>query len=417
MNMMTELNHIVAELEEELIGIRRDIHKYPEIGFEEKETSQKIIHTLKKHGCTQLRSEIVGTGVLCTIQGAEPGPVIALRVDIDALSNCNDECRKNYASVKKDICHACGHDVHTTIGLGVAAVMQQFKGRFKGTAEIFFQPSEELPKKIDPTLEYDGFTEPPVGYRAAYLAREEGVLESPHVDRLLGIHCWPQLNVGCVGYQYGVAMAGTGNFHISILGKHGHAGTPHKTVDAIILAAQVVMSLQTVVSRKIDPSLPVVLTIGAIKGGSRRSSVAGLVDINGTVRCFDQKAISEDIPQAMESIIKGICIGGGGDYKFEYGVDQPPVINNDIVVQESAQSLKSILGNNVIELRDAPMTAEDFSWLAEGIPAVYLKLGTAGSDEDTQYPLHNPKFDVDEGCIKTGVLAIAKTMLDYLGTI
>lgn len=401
----------VNNIENELIKIRRDLHAHPEKGFEEYRTSEIVARWLNDCG-VQVRTGVVGTGVVGIIEGKGPGPTIGVRVDIDGLS-VPEKKEVEYASTVPGLSHACGHDVHTTIGMGVAKVLSELKGEFCGRVKLIFQASEELPMKVEGQV-LDVYTEYPVGIRGANLAIEAGVLENPKVDRLLGIHCWPSLEVGKIGYQYGATMAGTGNFHIAILGKGGHAATPHRTVDPMPIVAEVIMALQTVVSRKVDPTYPLVLTIGTIKGGVRRSVITDRIDVAGTVRGLNTDVLEKEIPKHMEGIIKGITEGNGASYIFEYGVDEPPLVNDDRVVKETAISLKKILGENAVELKEAPMTAEDFSFLARLVPSIYMKLGTFNNNENTSYPLHNPKFDVDESCIGCGITGIVQTIFDYL---
>ena len=401
----------VGELEAELIDLRRDLHRHPEKGFEEYRTSSIITKWL--NGCADsVRDGVVGTGVVGVIEGKGPGPTAGLRVDIDALI-IPDHKDVAYASRVPELCHACGHDVHTTIGLGVARTVSALRKEFRGALKIIFQPSEELPKPLAGQA-LDVYTEYPVGKRGADLAIEEGVLENPTVNRLLGIHCWPSLRAGRIGYQYGPAMAGTGNFHIAVLGKGGHAATPHKTVDPMPIMAEVILALQTVISRKTDPGYPLVLTIGTIKGGRRRSVITDRIDITGTVRGLDTNILEKEVPQYIERMVKGITEAHGADYICEYGVDEPPVINDREVVKETALSLRKILGDNAVELQEASMTAEDFSFMSRLIPSIYLKLGTSGDDERTRFPLHNPKFDVDESCIACGVSGITQVVVDFL---
>jgi len=234
---------------------------------------------------------------------------------------------------------------------------------------------------------------------------------------LLGMHCWPSLDVGKIGYEPEVAMAGAGNFHIAIKGRSGHAGTPERCVDAIALAAQVVTSLQTVVSRSISPSIPLVVNVGAIQGGGRRSTVAGQVDMAGTVRCADSKCLREDVPTIMERIVTGVCGSAGGSCQFEYCAEIPPVKNEHSALEHDLPVLNAVLPNGVEQLKEQPMTAEDFAFLAEQRPAVFLKLGTRGETTATHYALHNGAFDVDERCLTTGVLAASSLMLHYLGAL
>ena len=403
---------LVDELESRLIALRREFHSFPEIGFGEHQTSRKIVEWLSSDRDVELSQGVAGTGVVALIRGARPGPTIGLRVDIDALP-VRDEKKCEYASKNPGLCHACGHDVHTSIGLGVARVVSLMRKDMGGNVKIIFQPSEESPL-IPQTQGSDPYKEFSVGKHAADLVIEAGALENPRIDRLLGVHCWPSLNVGDIGYQYGAAMAAAGNFHFAVLGKGGHAARPHETIDAMPIAAQAILALQTVASRRVDPGCPFVLTIATVKGGTKRFNVADRIDFTGTVRCLDESLLRDDIPRYMEKIIKGVCEGNGGEYIFEYSQTCAAVVNDDTVVRDSAKALRKLVGVNAVELKDAPMTAEDFSSYSQKVPSLYLKLGTSGEGKGTRYPLHNPLFDVDERCIKTGVLGIAAIALDYL---
>lgn len=412
----------VMKLQNELIAIRRDLHMHPEIGGNEYRTSETIRQTLKSFGFSEKQIEcgIVKTGVLATIVGKFPGPTVMTRVDMDALANCEDLSGAAYASKNENVCHACGHDVHTAVGLGTAKLLLENRERLHGAAKIFFQPSEELPVKIEGRErgEFSRYTESPRAVRAAFQAIEEGVLtRPPEVDRLLGVHCWPELEVGKVGFEPETAMAGSANFHLKIIGRSGHAGTPEASIDAIVLAAEIVQALQTVVSRRVSPSVPVVLNVGTICGGTRRSTVAGRTDLTGTARCADAKYLKRVIPDIMEACIAGICGSAGGSYEFDYHMDLPPTRNSEETLQEDTAALKRVLGDDVRQLTRCPMTAEDFALLAERRPASFLKLGTRGTAPNTRLPLHNGAFDVDEGCLSVGVIAASSIVLSYLGAL
>jgi len=401
----------VAELEGELIRIRRDLHRHPELGFEEHRTASVIAKWLN-HCDVRVREGVVGTGVVGVIEGGRPGRTIGVRVDIDAL-NISDNKDVAYASSIPELCHACGHDVHTTIGLGVAKIVAELRSEFAGAVKLIFQPAEEVPKPL-PGKERDVYTEYPKGQRAADLAIKEGVLEDPRLDRLLGIHCWPSLKAGQIGYEYGPAMAGNGNFHIAVLGRGGHAATPHRTIDPMPIMAEVILALQTIISRKTEPGSRLVVTIGTIHGGRRRSIISDRVDITGTVRGLDTTVLEKEVSHYIERMVKGITEAHGAGYICEYGLDIPPVINDDDVVRDTSISLRKILGNDAVELKEAPMTAEDFSYMARLVPSIYMKLGTANENESTRFPLHNPNFDVDEACIACGVRGILQVIFDFL---
>lgn len=411
-----QLRQEVSDLAPFLTKVRRDFHAHPEIGCNEYRTAERIRSELLSFGFReeQIKTGIVKTGIMATVTGAYSGPTILFRADMDALRNCKDISGAPYASQTPNVCHACGHDVHTSIALGTAKLLAEHAGELHGTAKFFFQPSEELPvqeegRKAEVFLPAE---ENPYGTRAAYLALKDGVLEG--VDRLLGLHCWPSLDAGKIGYEPDVAMAGSGNFHIVVRGRSGHAGTPEQCVDAIALAAEVIVALQTVVSRSLSPSVPVVVNIGAIQGGGRRSTVAGQVDMAGTVRCADSKYLKETVPSIMERIIHGICESAGGTYQFDYCAEIPPVKNDPVTLEHDVTVLNQVMPGMVQQLKEKPMTAEDFAFLAEQRPAAFLKLGTRDESVQTHYALHNGAFDVDEHCLATGTLAVGALILDYL---
>lgn len=405
-----ELRKAIAEHVPYVRRIRDRVHSTPEIGTEEWKTSTLIVDELSSFGCDKVITGIVKTGVMAIIEGSQPGPVIMLRVDMDAMVTDDP------STGSKTLCHCCGHDVHTSLGLGIAKLLMQYKEQLHGTVKVFFQPSEERPIISPDQRPFDCYTEPPVGLRSAAAAIKEGILGNPKPDRILGIHCWPLLQVGKMGYEFGAAMSGTGNFRISVIGQSGHAGMPHKSVDAIVVAAEVVAALQLLVSRKRDPSIPVVLNVGTICGGVRRSVVCGRVDMAGTVRCPEPTYLSKDVPMLLEKMIGHTCEALGASHVLEYGVDQPPVINDGDFVQYCARVMNKALGGRAVELKECPFTSEDFAYLSQEVPAVYLKLGTAGG-QATSYPLHDARFDVDTRCFETGLLGISSIILEYLGAL
>ena len=386
-----------------LMDVRRSIHCHPELGFKEIRTSGIVRRVLEECGA-EFKDGIARTGITGLIKGDQPGPVIGIRLDLDAIA-VTDEKTVCYRSAVDGLAHACGHDVHTAIGLGLAKIMTMNRADICGAVKLIFQPAEEVP--FEQTFaEFDRYREAPSGRRGAAIAVEDGVLTDPNVDKLLGFHCWPELPAGTIGYQAGASMAGTGNFHLEITGSGGHAATPHLTVDPIVVSAQVVGALQTLASRRIKPGTPFVLTIGTIRGGVRRSVIARSVDMTGTVRANDWELLQTIVPAEMERLIKGITQASGAAYTFNYAVDVPPVINNDALLQETAQILKEQLGQQVVEMKEHCMTADDFAFLAQVVPAVYLKLGTGGPDSRTRHSLHSPLFDVDESCLVFGVKSL-----------
>lgn len=408
------LKERVESLHPFLIETRRDIHAHPERGFLEKRTSAKIIEILSDYKGIEITGGLVGgTGVMATIRGKYVGPTIMLRVDIDCVLT-QDKKDVPYCSQNDGLCHACGHDIYTTVGLGTAIILSELRDSLHGTAKVFFQPSEDFPCIPDEYLPIDVFTEKPDFPRAGGMAVDEGILEG--TDRLLGMHCWPQLRVGKIGYEPWAAMAGSANFHIAVLGKSGHAATPELTIDPIPIAAQIILGLQTIISRKKKASTPLVLTIGTIRGGSRRSVIGDRVDMTGTVRGFENDYMRNEVGSMFENMIRGICEANGASYICDYALNLPAVINDQTVIRDSVSSLKDLMGeDNVVELKDMPLTAEDFSYLSACVPALYMKLGVSNEEPRTQYALHNSFFDVDESCLSYGVCGVVKIITDYLG--
>lgn len=394
------IDALPSDIEPFLISVRRSIHAYPEEGFKEIRTSGIVRRVLEECGA-DIKDGIAGTGITGLIRGDRSGPVIGIRLDMDAIA-VTDEKTVCYKSAVDGMTHACGHDVHTAVGLGLAKIIAVNRANFCGAVELIFQPAEEVPFEHTLTA-FDKYREPPSGRRGAAMAVAAGVLANPDVDMLLGFHCWPELPSGTIGYQAGASMAGTGNFHLEITGSGGHAATPHLAVDPIVVAAQVIGALQTLASRRIKPGTPFVLTVGTIRGGVRRSVIARTVDMTGTVRSNDDEMLGRFIPDEMERLIKGITQASGATCSFNYAVDVPPVINNDALLQLTAQILKDQLGSAAVEMKEHCLTADDFAFMAQIVPSVYLKLGTGGPDSRTRHPLHSPFFDVDESCLLFGV--------------
>ncbi len=400
-------------LSERLIAFRRDLHMHPEHGFKEFETSKKIIAALSACPGIELETGLVcGTGVIATVRGGKSGPTIMMRADIDCVL-AQDKKDAPYRSQTAGWSHSCGHDVHTAVALGTAMILAEARDQLRGTAKIFFQPSEDFPRIPEDRLPIDVYTEYPSFPRAGAIAVEEGILNG--VDRLFAYHCWPELKAGLVGFERGAAMGACANIHLAILGKGGHAATPHMTVDPIPVAAQVILALQTIVSRRRNPSETLVLTLGTIRGGTRRSVIGDRVDITGTVRGLDTAYLRDSVGAWLTDLVTGICKANGCEAVVEYAVDQPAVINNPDATKDSVAALRDIMpAGRVVELAGTPMTTEDFAFMAEKVPAVYLKLGTANDDPGTQYALHSPYFDVDERCIATGVAGAVKIVCAYL---
>ncbi|HHV73011.1 MAG TPA: amidohydrolase [Clostridia bacterium] len=381
------------ELKPVLVELRRKIHAHPELGFEEEKTAALIAETLQKLEF-EVQTGIAKTGVVGLLRGEKAGKTIAFRADMDALA-LQEENDKPYASLHPGKMHACGHDAHTTSLLGAAMILKELQNNLPGNIKFIFQPAEESTGGAKPMI-------------------EEGVLANPQVDAIFAPHVWPDYPAGKITVQYGPTMAAPDYFEIEITGKSGHGALPHKSIDAIIVACQVVNSLQTIVSRKRDPLDPLVLSIGTIQGGSAFNVIADRVKMTGTVRTFNLET-REKMPLLMEEIISGICKAFGADYKFKYEKYFPPTINDEKMTAIAEKSAAKIVGKeNVIVETKPSMGGEDFSFFLQEVPGSYIKIGINNPAKGIIYPLHHPKFDLDEDVLPITAALMAQIAWDFL---
>ncbi|MFO7819561.1 MAG: amidohydrolase [Halanaerobacter sp.] len=377
---MEKVFSFIEEMEEELISLRRDLHRHPELGFAEYRTSQKVIDYLSDLDL-EVR-KLAKTGVVGTLN-RDSGPTIALRADMDALP-ITEETGLDYSSEKDGVMHACGHDGHTAILLATAKVLTAFKNRLSGTVKFIFQPAEEGPGGAKPLL-------------------EAGVLKEPKVDKIFGLHINNQLPTGSIGLQKTAVSAAADEINLKVLGESGHAATPQRGVDALYTAAQIVTTLQSVISRQIDPHHRAVINLGTIEGGYRRNVIADEVQITGTVRTTDPDLRAE-MPHKIERIIKGITRGQGADYELDYNFGYPVLINSQELVEEITSYLEEEDFFADIKYLPRPsMGAEDFAYYLKEVPGIFFRLG-AGGEEMDYYDAHNSKFNFDEAALKWGVI-------------
>ncbi|MGM0369612.1 MAG: M20 metallopeptidase family protein [Bacillota bacterium] len=384
---MKKIIDFIKSIEEELIGIRRDLHQYPELGFSEDRTSQRVIDYLTK---LDLEIEQVAkTGVVATLQVGS-GPTIALRADMDALP-ITEATGADYKSQNEGVMHACGHDGHTAILLGTAKVLTKFKDQLAGTIKFIFQPAEEGPGGAKPLI-------------------ESGILEEPAVDNIFGLHINNQMDTGVIGVQKGVASAAADEINLTVVGESGHASTPQRGVDAIFTAGEIVTSIQSIISRQIDPHQTAVINLGTIEGGYRRNVIADKVKITGTVRTTNPE-LREKIPKKIARIIEGLTTAHGADYKLDYDFGYPVLINDTKLVTDLVPQLEGVDCFDSLEYIAKPsMGAEDFAYYLQEVPGVFFRLG-AGGENESYYDAHNSKFDFDERALKLGVILFTKLTL------
>lgn len=387
---MATLDAVVpADVIDEVVAYRRDIHAHPELGFEETRTAALVAARLRDLGY-EVHTGIAITGVVGVLRGARPGKTVMLRADMDALPLA-EETERPFASRVAGTMHACGHDGHVAILLGAARLIAERARDLAGTIVLCFQPAEE-------------------GLGGAKMMVDEHLLERFGVERAYGLHLFSQLATGTVGFRAGPFYASSDSIEIRIDGFGGHGAAPHLSIDPILVAAEFVASVQKIVSRQVDPMEPAVVTIGAIHGGTTHNVIPSSVSMLGTVRAFDA-GVREKMAERIERILKAVCDASGATYAFDYAW-RYPVTSNDAAQTAYARALaEATVGDDRVITSEKHMGAEDFSFFAERVPACYFVLGSSG-DARTSFPHHHGKFDIDEAALATGVRMMTALAFD-----
>lgn len=372
----------IRALQAQLVAWRRHLHQYPELGFRERLTADFIAQKLTEWGIEH-QTQIAETGIVACIPGRQPGPVLGIRADMDALP-IQEANQVPYRSCHDGVMHACGHDGHVTIALGTAYYLSQHRNDFVGTVKIIFQPAEEGPGGAKPMI-------------------EAGALRNPDVDAIIGLHLWNNLPLGTVGVRDGALMAAVELFDCTIQGRGGHGAIPHQTVDSIVVGAQIVTALQTIVARNIDPLKSGVVTVGEFHAGGANNVIADSAHMTGTVRYFDPQ-LEGFFGRRMEEVIAGVCQAHGATYKLDYWQLYPPVVNDPAIadlVRSVAEAVVETPAGVVPECQT--MGGEDMSFFLREVPGCYFFLGAANPEKDLAYPHHHPRFDFDETALGMGV--------------
>ena len=406
--LVVEIDQRAIQLESKVVAWRRDIHQNPELGNREVRTAKLVADHLRNLDI-EVKTGVGYTGVVGVLRGGLPGPVVALRADMDALPVTEQvnvpfasKVKTQYNGQEVGVMHACGHDNHVAILMGVAEMFAGMKNQLPGTVKFIFQPAEEGV----PAGEEGG----------ADLMIREGAMQDPKPDAIFGLHVMSLANVGQIRYRAGSAMAASDRFVITVKGKQTHGAIPWGGIDPIVIAAQIVLGLQTIVSRQIDVTkAPSIITIGRIQGGVRNNIIPDAVQLEGTIRTFDQD-MRADVHRRIQLTAQSIAQSGGGDANVEIFPGVPVTINDPALTERMIPTLTRVAGANNIAVGPLQTAAEDFSYFAQVAPALYIFLGSVspGIVPETSPVNHSPFYAVDEAVLPLGMRTLANLAADYL---
>lgn len=400
-----------ARLEAKVVAWRRDFHAHPELGNREVRTAGLVAAHLRSLGLDEVREKVAVTGVVGVLKGGLPGPVVALRADMDGLP-VREEVDVPFASrVTAEwngqpcgVMHACGHDAHTAILMGVAEILAGLRSQLAGTVVFLFQPAEEMP----PLGEEGG----------AELMVKEGCLADPKVDAVFGLHVTAIQHTGVIGYRSGPLMASADPFRVFIRGLQTHGAQPWRGVDPIVVGSQVVMGLQTIVSRNMNLTKePSVVTIGSFQGGNRSNIIPDEVKLEGTVRAFDEGQRAQILAH-VRRITEMISAAGGAKAHVHFDRGYPVTVNHPGLTAWSVPALERVAGKGNVREVDKVCGAEDFAFFQQAVPGFFYFVGCTPPDRDlaTIAPNHSPRFSVDEACLGIGLRTLATLAADWLAT-
>jgi len=388
-----DIEEEVKALSDELLGLRRDFHSHPELGYQEYRSSEIICRFLEACGLETRRA--AKTGVVGLLRGKAEGPTLMLRADMDALA-VQEQNDIPYRSQAQGKMHACGHDGHMAMLLVAAKILSGHRDRFRGNLKFVFQPNEE-----------------DVGAMAMI---EEGVLEDPKVDACLGVHLWSLLEAGKIGISAGAVMAGIDHFKLEVLGKGGHTGVPHQAVDPILCAADLIQSFQMVQTREIDALKPTVIMFGRIEGGTRSNVIPERVTLEGTARYLYRtgEGANEDLRGRLERIADGVCRAHRTEYRLDFKASHPALINDRFMTELVKSEAQSVLSKpeNIVDF--VTMAGDDFAEFAARVPGAYYFIGAGNERKGASFPHHHARFNIDEDVLPLGALMHVRTALRYL---
>ncbi len=379
-------------LRDQLVAIRRDLHMHPELGFQEYRTATVVAEQLGALGY-EVQTGVGKTGVVGLLQGDLPGErTVLLRFDMDALP-IHEENDVPYRSQNPGVMHACGHDAHVAVGIGVATILARHRDQIGGTVKLMFQPAEE-------------------GLGGAFAMIADGLLETPKPDVALSIHVSSGHDTGTAVVREGPLMAASDGFQIVVRGRGGHGASPHETIDAVLVGTQIVVALQTIVSRNVDPNETGVVTVGAFHAGTAGNIIAETAELRGTIRSFTPD-VRELLHRRVREVAEGVAASLGATAEVKLMIGVSPTVNEPQVTAVMREAAAAVVGADRIDSSYRTTGAEDFSAVLERIPGSYFFLGSRGG-EASAFPHHNPRFDIDENCLPQGVAILCDTAVRCL---
>ena len=399
MAVAADLKQDVEEILPGVVADRRHLHEHPELGMQEYETAKFVAERLQSLGVEDIRTGISETGVTGLIHGTGDGPsgdrVVLVRADMDALP-IQEENEVEYRSQTDGVMHACGHDAHTSILLGVARVLMDRRDQFAGTVKLCFQPCEET------------------GPGGAKWMIEQGVMQDPAVDACFGLHVWQNEPVGLVLVSDGPVMANSDRFEVKIQGKGGHGAMPNACVDPIVVGMEIVGALQTLVSREIDPTQSAVVTVGEFHAGHAPNVIPDTATIRGTVRSF-MPEVQDHLERRIVELAEGIGAAMRAEVKAEYRRGVPATVNDPAMAEIARRAAREVVGEENVRPQIPTMGGEDMSFFLREKPGCYFFVGTNNEERGLTWGHHHPRFDIDEAALGIGVETMARTLIGYLG--
>jgi len=379
-------------MRDQLVAWRRDFHAHPELGFQEHRSAEIVAERLRELGY-QVQTGVANTGVVGLLEGKGPGLVAMARFDMDALP-VTEVNETDYVSQNPGVMHACGHDGHMAIGLGVATLAAKYREKMAGRLKLVFQPAEE-------------------GGNGAEMMVQEGVLENPRPDVILATHVWNSRPLGTIHVTPGAVMAAAEKWACTVRGKGGHGAMPHQTVDPIVAASTIVVALQTIVSRNVSPLETAVVTVGAIKGGEAFNVIPPQVNLGGTIRTYDSQ-VRDTVVRRMHEVVESVASAYNATAELEVNSMTPAVINDAEVTEVVRAAAEAVVGPENVFSGERTMGSEDAAFFTQEVPGCYLFLGSANAERGLDAAHHNPRFDFDEDVLPLGVAVLMHALTHYL---